>query len=73
MRPKTQSAIDALHAQIAELVAEEKAHHDAKHPGEHSLLRSMAHTRIDWAARPPAERDSAKRYAVFPSIRDFVG
>ena len=56
LRAKTQASIDALHAQIEALVAAEKAHHDAKHPGENSLLRQIAHTSIDVAARSARDR-----------------
>lgn len=68
MKAASQRAIDALHAQIAALVAAEKAHHDATHPGEVGILRTMTHTRIDCAARSPADR-SQMRWAVaaFPA------
>jgi hypothetical protein len=56
LRAETRASIDALHAQIEALVAAEKAHHDATHPGEHSLHRQIAHTRIDVAARSPSDR-----------------
>jgi hypothetical protein len=56
MRAKTQVAIDALYAKIADLVAKEKVHHDRGHPGENSLLRQIAHTAIDAAAMPPTAR-----------------
>lgn len=56
MRAKTQVAIDALHAKIADLVAKEKAHHDRSHPGEHPLRRQIAHTAIDMAAMSPINR-----------------
>lgn len=56
MRAKTQKAIDALHAQIAALVTEEKARHDKGHPGERPLLRQIAHTAIDVAAMSPGNR-----------------
>ena len=56
MRAKTQEAIDALHAQIAELVAQEKAHHHKSHSGEHPLLRQIAQTSIEVAARSPSDR-----------------
>lgn len=72
MRKKTQIAIDALHAQIAALVAAEKAHHDSCHPGEVSFMRSMAHTRIECAARSPEDRQLAGRYAVLPPLPEFA-
>ena len=56
MRAKTQAAIDSLHAQVLALVQAEKDWHDAKHPATNQLLRGIAHTRIEVAARPPEDR-----------------
>jgi hypothetical protein len=69
MRPETQRAIDALHAQIAALVEAEKAHHDAKHQGENWIFRQKAHTGIELAALPPQQREQM-RYATasFPRV-----
>lgn len=52
-----------MHAQIAALVEAEKAHHDAKHPGENWIARQASHTRIELAALPLSLREQM-RYAT---------
>lgn len=56
MRTNTQASIDALHRQIAALVAAEKAHYDAAHAAEAPVCRQIAHTRIEMASRCPSDR-----------------
>lgn len=56
MRQTTQDRIDDLHAQIAELVAVEKAHIDAERPDLNPFQRSVEHTRIDFQSRSPQHR-----------------
>ncbi|MGV8822966.1 hypothetical protein [Methylibium petroleiphilum] len=60
MRPSVQHQIDALHAQIAALVAEEKAHHRTTHPHLNFLWREVADSSIDVAAWPPELRKQAR-------------
>jgi hypothetical protein len=63
MRQTTQRKIDALHAQIAELIDAEKRHHDKSHAGENDLWRHVAHTRLEMARHCPGDRENM-RYAV---------
>lgn len=56
MRPKTLQKIDKLHAQIEDLIREEKQYHDRKHPGESDLWRTVAHTKIEIARYCPMHR-----------------
>jgi hypothetical protein len=62
MRQATQKKIDALHAQIAELVRKEKAWHDKHHPDENKPHRHISHTQIECKAWEPRLRESG--YAV---------
>jgi hypothetical protein len=66
MRPTTQRKIDALHAQIAELIAAEKRHHDKTHEGENALWRQVAHARLDMARHCPDDRENMRRVVATP-------
>lgn len=68
MRKTTQRKIDALHAQIAELIEREKRYHDRKNPGENSLWRHVSHTKIEMAAYSPGHRaNMVEAVAAFPT------
>ena len=60
-RRATARAIDALHRQIAALVAAEVAHYDRKNPGVHAVIRQISHTSIEWLAHPPQVRRQAEQ------------
>ena len=60
MRPFMQKRIDKLHAEIARIVATEKAWHDRKHPDENKLWRSVSHAQIEVAAWSPQQRKGAQ-------------
>lgn len=60
MRPTAQRKIDALHAQIAELINAEKRHHDKTHPNENALWRHAEHTRLEMARHCPADREQMR-------------
>jgi hypothetical protein len=64
MREATSKAIDALHAQIAELVEAEKRNFDAEHPNMNSLWRSISHTKIEFQAHSPQHRALMRVEAV---------
>lgn len=49
MRPATLRKIDALHAQINNLIEREKRYYDKQHPDDNELWRHVAHTKIELA------------------------
>jgi len=69
IRPETQARVDELHARIGKLLAREKAYYDKQHPDDNELWRSIAHTRIDFAAYSPGHRSQmAWATASFPTV-----
>lgn len=69
MRATTQRKIDALHAQIAELIEREKRYRDRKNPDENSLWRTVAHAKIDMARHCPDHRANMREAtALLPSM-----
>ena len=69
MRPMTRKKIDALHAQIAELVESEKRYHDAKNPGQNRLRRSISHAQIEIVLHSPQHRaNMVEATASLPSL-----
>ena len=56
MRQSTQMKIDALHAEIADLVEAEKKHYDKENPADNDLWRHIAHTKIENQAHSPKMR-----------------
>ena len=56
MRPKTLRKIDELHAQIEDLIQQEKRYRDAMMQDESDLWRGVAHARIEIARYCPMHR-----------------
>lgn len=56
MRKATIERIDALHAEIAALIAEEIERHDKANPCEYFIHQQIAHTRIQHYRLCPADR-----------------
>lgn len=61
VRRATARAIEALHRQIAALIAAEVSHYDRKNPKAHRLIRAIAHEQIKWLANAPHVRELAER------------
>jgi len=68
MRQSTQKKIDALHKEIEILIREEKEYYDRMNPDQNNLLRTIAHTKIEFQANSPTVKRNA-RYATasFPT------
>lgn len=68
MRQSTQKKINALHNEIEKLIREEKEYHDCMNPEQDDLMRTIAHTKIEFQANSPSVKRNA-RYATasYPS------
>lgn len=61
--------IEALHAQIDELIGREKDYHDKRHPNDNELWRSVAHAKIEMARYSPKHRAlMVEAVAAFPTL-----